>query len=157
MTGASPGEGRIMGIDFGERRTGVALSDPTGSLASPLDTLVRRPGKRPPLKALEELARTHEVVHIVVGLPLDLEGEETSWCAQVRKAADELGRRLDTPVEYVDERFSSVRAVRAVRDIGLPKRVREEKGRVDRAAAALILQSWLDERTRATREQGGAS
>ena len=145
-----------MGIDFGERRTGVALSDPTGSLASPLDTLARRPGKRPPLKALEELARTHEVVRIVVGLPLALGGEETSWCAQVREAADELGRRLETPVEYVDERFSSVRAERVVRTIGLPKRVREKKGRVDRAAAALILQSWLDAHKRETREQGGA-
>ena len=144
-----------MGIDFGERRTGVALSDPTGSLASPLDTLTRRPGKRPPLKALETLARTHEVVRIVVGLPLDLGGEETSWCAQVRKATDELGRRLGTPVEYVDERFSSVRAGRALRSIGLPKSVRERKDRVDRAAAALILQFWLDARKRETREQGG--
>ena len=157
MTEASLGEGRIMGIDFGERRTGVALSDPSGSLASPLDTLARRPGKRPPLKALEEIGRTHEVVRIVVGLPLGLGGKETSWCAQVRRAADALGRRLETPVEYVDERFSSVRAERAVREIGLPKRVREKKGRVDRAAAALILQSWLDTRKRATREQGGAS
>ena len=146
-----------MGIDFGERRTGVALSDPTGSLASPLDTLEHRPGKRPPLKALEALARTHEVVRIVVGLPLDLGGEETSWCAQVRTAADELGRRLGTPVEYVDERFSSVRAERAVREIGLPKRVREKKGRVDQAAAALILQSWLDARKRETRDHGGVS
>jgi putative Holliday junction resolvase len=143
-----------MGIDFGERRTGVALSDPTWSLATPLDTLTRRPGKRPPIRALEELARTHEVVRIVVGLPLDLRGEETLWCAQVREAADKLGRRLETPVEYVDERFSSVRAEQAVRTIGLPKRVREQKGRVDRAAAALILQSWLDARKRASLEQG---
>jgi len=157
VTGDSPGEGRIMGIDFGERRTGVALSDPTGSLASPLDTLERRPGKRPPLKALEALARTHDVVSIVVGLPLDLRGEETPWCNQVRKAADELGRRLGIPVEYIDERFSSIRATRAVREIGLPKRVRERKGRVDRAAAALILQSWLDARKRETRDHGDIS
>ena len=157
MTGVSPREGRIMGIDFGERRTGVALSDPTWSLASPLDTLTRRPGKRPPLKALEALARTHDVVRIVVGLPLDLGGEETSWCAQVREAADKLGRRLETPVEYIDERFSSIRAMRAVREIGLPKRVRERKGRVDRAAAALILQSWLDARKRETRDHGDVS
>jgi putative Holliday junction resolvase len=157
VTGASPGEGRILGIDFGERRTGVALSDPTGFLASPFDTITRRPGKRPPLKALEEIGRAHEVVRIVVGLPLDLGGRETPWCAQVRKAADELGRRLETPVEYVDERFSSVRAERAVRAIGLPKRAREEKGRVDRAAAAVILQSWLDARHSKTQEHGGTS
>ena len=133
-----------MGIDFGERRTGIALSDPTGTLASPLETLERRPGKRPPLKALEEIAREHEVVHLVIGLPLDLKGEETAWCAEVRRAGDELGRRLGTPVDYLDERFSSVRAGRAVREIGLPKGEREKKDRVDRAAAALILQAWLD-------------
>ena len=146
-----------MGIDFGERRTGIALSDPTGTLATPLETLERRAGKRPPLKALEALARKHEVNRIVVGLPLDLRGKENSWCHQVRRAADELGRRLGTPVEYIDERLSSVRARRAVREIGLQKGARESKGRVDRAAAALILQAWLDARKREARDHGDAS
>ncbi len=135
-----------MGIDFGERRTGVALSDATATLATPLETIERRPGKRPPLKALEEIARAHEVVRIVVGLPIDLKGEETDWCREVRRAGDELGSRISAPVEYLDERFSSVRAGRAVREIGLPKGEREKKDRVDRAAAAIILQAWLDRR-----------
>jgi putative Holliday junction resolvase len=135
-----------MGIDFGERRIGLALSDPTATLASPLETLVRRPGKRVPLKALEELARAHDVERLVVGLPLDNRGEENDWSRAVRASADELGRRLAVPVEYVDERFTSVAAGRAVRSSGLSRTDREDKGRVDRAAAALILQRWLDGR-----------
>jgi putative Holliday junction resolvase len=135
-----------MGIDFGERRIGLALSDPTATLASPLDTLVRRPGKRVPLKALEEAARTHEVERLVVGLPLDARGEENDWSRAVRASAEELGRRLAVPVEYVDERFTSAAAGRALRGSGLARDDREDKGRVDRAAAALILQRWLDGR-----------
>jgi len=136
-----------MGIDFGERRTGVALSDPTGTLASPLETIERRAGQRLPLKALEDIARAHEVIALVVGMPLDLRGEETEWTRRVRAAGDELARRLDVPVAYMDERFTSVQAARAVRSAGLPKGERERKDRVDRAAAALILQGWLDRRS----------
>src|SRR5687768_4967958 len=135
-----------MGIDFGERRTGVALSDPTGTLASPLETLERRAGQRLPLKALEEIARAHEVTALVVGVPLDLRGEDTEWTTRVRAAGEELARRLDLPVEFVDERFTSVQAQRAVRSAGLPRHEGERKDRVDRAAAALILQGWLDRR-----------
>ena len=141
-----------MGIDFGERRIGLALSDPTATLASPLETLVRRPGKRVPLKALEELARAHDVERLVGGLPLDARGEENDWSRAVRASADELGRRLDVPVEYVDERFTSVAAGRALRGSGLNRTDREDKGRVDRAAAAIILQRWLD-----GRRSGGAA
>lgn len=138
---------RALGIDFGERRIGLALSDPTGTLASPLETMERRVGKRPPLTRLEEVARRNEVEALVVGLPLDLQGRETEWCAQVRSMGDELGRRLAVPVAYMDERLTSVRAERTIRSLDLPKRRREEKGRVDAAAAALILQAWLDRRT----------
>jgi putative Holliday junction resolvase len=136
-----------MGIDFGERRTGVALSDPTGTLASPLETIERRAGQRLPLKALEEIARAHEVTHLVVGIPLDLRGAETEWAQRIRSAGHELARRLGIPVAYVDERFTSVQAQRAVRSAGLPRTERERKDRVDRAAAALMLQGWLDGRT----------
>ncbi len=135
---------RVLGIDFGERRIGLALSDPTGTLARPLETVLRRAGKRPPLRRLEEIGRAHGVERLVVGLPLGLDGNETDWCGEVRAMGDTLATRMEIPVEYVDERFTSVRAERAVRSIGLPKRRREEKGRVDAAAAALILQGWLD-------------
>lgn len=135
---------RVLGIDFGERRIGVALSDPTGTIASPHETVHRRTGKRMPLASLERIARRHEVERVVVGLPLDPSGAENDWCARVREAGDELARRLGVPVAYVDERMTSVRAERAVRGIGLPRSKREEKDRIDAAAAALILQAWLD-------------
>ncbi|HZD05337.1 MAG TPA: Holliday junction resolvase RuvX [Longimicrobiales bacterium] len=135
---------RVLGIDFGERRIGVALSDPTGTIASPHETVHRRKGKRMPLASLERIARRHAVKRVVVGLPLDPSGAENEWCARVRAAGDELARRLDVPVTYVDERMTSVRAERTIRSIGLPRSRREEKGRIDAAAAALILQSWLD-------------
>lgn len=139
---------RALGIDFGERRIGLALSDPTGTLASPLETVTRRAGKRPPLAKLEELARANEVVQLVVGLPLARSGGETPWCQEVRRMGDALAVRLSLPVDYVDERMTSLRAERAIRSIGLPKAQREKKGRIDAAAAAIILQAWLDGRRR---------
>lgn len=135
---------RILGIDYGERRVGLALSDPTGTLATPQDVILRRPGKRPPLKRIEEFARLHGVEKVVVGLPLTLQGEEDAWCAEVRQVGDALALRLGVPVLYVDERFSSVQAERAVRSAGLPRKRREEKARVDAGAAAVILQAFLD-------------
>ena len=131
-------------MDYGKRRIGLAVSDPTGTLATPIDTLVRRKGKRPPLKRMAEIARERDVDMLVVGLPLDLKGNENEWCAEVRQVGDALALRLEVPVAYVDERFSSVQAEQAVRSIGLRKRAREDKARVDAAAAAVILQSWLD-------------
>ena len=133
-----------MGVDFGERRIGVALSDPSRTLASPVATLRRRRGKRPPWRELVDLAREHGVAQVVLGLPLGLDGEETPWCAEIRRAGEELAERLGVPVAFVDERFTSVQAERAVRSSGLPRGERERKERVDAGAAALILQRWLD-------------
>ncbi len=137
---------RVLGVDFGRRRIGLALSDPTGTLATPLETVQRRKGKRVPLTRLAEIARAHEVDTLVFGLPLDLQGNENEWCAEVREAGDALGERLAVPVAYVDERMTSVRAERTLRSLGLRKEQREEKERIDAAAAALILQAWLDRR-----------
>ncbi len=135
---------RVLGIDFGQRRVGLAISDPTGTIAVPLETLKRRTGKRPPLARLEAIAREREVSHLVVGLPLNLQGEETEWCAEVRSAGDRLARRIGIGVDYIDERLTSVRAERTVRSLGLPKKERERKERIDAAAAVLILQAWLN-------------
>jgi putative holliday junction resolvase len=135
---------RVMAVDFGEVRLGLAVSDPTGTLASPLPTLRRRRGKRPPLRALQETAETHGVEALVFGLPLELSGEETAWTREVRQVGEALGKRLQLPVHFVDERMTSVRAERLVRSSGLPRSRREEKERVDAGAAVLILQHWLD-------------
>ncbi len=138
---------RALGVDYGLRRIGLALSDPTGTIASPLETLVRRAGKRPPITKLETIARERDVEHLVVGLPLSRHGNETPWCAEVRSVGDRLAARLSLEVSFVDERMTSVRAERAVRALGLPKRKREDKRRIDAVAAQLILQAWLDKRT----------
>ena len=135
---------RWMAIDYGEKRVGVALSDPTATLATPFGTLQRRRGRRPPLRALEDIAREHDVGGLVVGLPLALSGEENAWCAEIRTVGDELGRRLELPVAYVDERLTSVQAEEAIRSSGRRLSQRREKGRVDAAAAAVILQRHLD-------------
>jgi putative Holliday junction resolvase len=135
---------RVLGVDFGEKRIGLAVSDPTGKIATPLETVQRRTGKRPPLAEIERIGRSLGVEHVVVGLPLDLRGEETEWCREVRDIGRRIGERLGVGVSFVDERLSSVRAERAVRESGLRKAQRERKERVDAAAAQLILQSWLD-------------
>lgn len=134
----------MLGVDFGERRIGLAVSDPTNTLAMPLDTLVRRAGKRPPIKQMAEIGTAHDVGQVVVGLPISLDGTENDWCREVRAVGEKLAARLDVPVAFVDERMTSVRAERAVRASGLSKTAREEKGRIDAAAAQLILQAWLD-------------
>ena len=139
---------RVLGIDLGERRVGVAVSDPTGSIAQPLPTLRRRAGKRMPIGILQNLASQYEVQGIVMGLPLAPSGHDTNWTRTVREAAHNLEARSGVPVYLVDERYTSKAAERAVRGLGLPKKKREEKGRVDAAAAVLILQKWLDTRAR---------
>lgn len=135
---------RVLGIDYGERRIGVAISDPTSTFATPLPTLTRRRGKRPPMGALQALAREYGATALIVGLPLAADGTETPWCAEVRRFGDRLGGSLALDVYYVDERMTSARAERVVRSLALPRRKREQKERVDAAAAALILQRWLD-------------
>ena len=137
---------RILGVDYGERRIGLALSDPTCTIASPLDTLTYRRGKRPPLQQIVTVARTNQVERIVLGLPLAPSGEENERCSEVRRIGAELGRRLEVPVDYVDERLTSVQAQRVVRGLALKRSERERKERVDAVAAALILQRWLDGR-----------
>ena len=139
---------RVRGIDRGERRGGVAVSDPTGSIAQTLHTLRRRAGKRMPLAKSQNLAEEYEVQGIVMGLPLAPSGEDTEWTRTVREAASKLAERSGVPVHLVDERYTSKAAERAVRGLGLPKKKREEKGRGDAAAAGLSLQSWLDARSR---------
>jgi putative Holliday junction resolvase len=134
---------RTIALDYGERRIGVAVSDPTRTIASPLTTLQRRAGKRPPWPEIAKIVQEQEVDEAVVGLPLDLAGDESEWTAEVRAFGAELARRTGLPVHWVDERMTSVRAEAAVRGMGLKRSAREQKERVDAAAAALILDAFL--------------
>jgi putative Holliday junction resolvase len=136
--------GRVLGVDYGSRRVGLAVSDATATIAQPLPTLERRAGRRPPVAAVARLAADYQVEQIVIGLPLTTEGEENDWTLEVRAFGDKLAERSGLRVDYIDERMTSARAQRAIRSIGLKRTERQQKGRVDAAAATLILQAFLD-------------
>lgn len=133
--------GRWMAIDWGERRIGLAVSDPSGTIATPAGVIVRRPGKRPPIAELVRRAEALEARAIVMGLPLDGEGEDTPRAAECRRVARELTRRTMLPVALLDERFTTATALRAIHDMG--GRTRGRKGEVDALAAAVLLQQAL--------------
>jgi putative pre-16S rRNA nuclease len=139
-----PAKGRILGVDWGEIRIGLALSDETQTLASPLDTLVRRAGKRVPMPRLLELTALHQPVGIVVGLPLSPEGDEEESASAAREMAATIARRTALPVELWDERMSTARALAAIWEQGGSAKGR--KPEVDALAAAVLLQHFLDAR-----------
>ena len=136
-----PERGRWMAIDWGERRIGLALSDPSGTIASPAGVVERRVGKRPPIAELVRRAESLEARAIVMGLPLDGEGEDTPRATECRRVAGELTRRTGLPVALVDERFTTATALRAVREMGGSTRGR--KGDVDALAATVLLQQAM--------------
>lgn len=133
--------GRLLAVDYGERRIGLAISDPTGTIASPAGHIVRRQGKRPPIAEIIRRAAELEARGFVVGLPLDEAGEDTPRVAEVRRIAAELERRTGLPVELIDERFTTAAALRAVRELGGSTKGR--KGDVDALAATVLLQHAL--------------
>jgi putative holliday junction resolvase len=136
--------GRLLGVDWGERRIGLALSDETQTLAEPLTTLTRRAGKRFPMRELLTLLDRHAVTGIVVGLPLDQEGGEREAAAAARTLAAALERRSGKPVALWDERLTTARALQTVRELGGTTRGRKDD--VDALAATVLLQHYLDAR-----------
>jgi putative holliday junction resolvase len=133
--------GRLLAVDYGERRIGLAVSDPTGTIASPAGHILRRPGKRPPIAEIVRRAEELGARGFVLGLPLDEAGEDTPRATQVRRIAAELQRRTGLPVELFDERFTTAAARRAVRELGGSTKGR--KGDVDALAATVLLQHAL--------------
>ena len=151
MTTTLPSTGRLLAVDWGEIRIGLAMSDESQVLASPLDTLVRRAGKRLPMARLLELVAEYEPTGVVMGLPLSGEGAEEKSAASAREMAEAIARRTGLPLEMWDERMSTARALGAIREQGGSTRGR--KGDVDALAAAVLLQHFLDAR-REQRERG---
>ena len=133
--------GRWMAIDWGERRIGLAISDPTGTIASPAGAIERRAGKRAPIAELVRRSVALEARGIVMGLPLDGEGDDTPRSLECRRVAAELARRTSLPVALLDERFTTAVALRAVRDMGGSTRGR--KADVDALAATVLLQQAM--------------
>jgi len=138
------GPGRRLGVDFGEVRVGVALSDPSGILAMPLITLKRDRPQGTDLDALAALVAEHEVVEVVVGLPRTLAGRDGPAAQAATGYARALASRLGdaVPVRLADERLTTVSAARILAERGV--RGRKQRAVVDQAAAVEILQSWLD-------------
>jgi putative Holliday junction resolvase len=132
---------RLLAIDYGERRIGLAVSDPTGIIASPAGFILRRPGKRPPIVEMIRRATEIGAEGFVVGLPIDENGDETPRSIEVRKVAEELAKRTGLPVRLVDERYTTAAALRAIREMGGSTRGR--KGDVDAMAATFLLQHAL--------------
>jgi putative Holliday junction resolvase len=137
-------QGRVLGIDVGTVRVGVALSDPTGTIASPLETL-KRSKDGSDLDHLAALVVEHEVTEVVVGDPRHLSGASGASAKDADAYASELaGRTGDVPVLLVDERLSTVTATSHLRESG--RSSREQRSVIDQAAAVVILQSFLDAR-----------
>jgi len=132
--------GRWLGLDIGEKRIGVAISDESATLARPFLTL-HRASKQEDFTRLAALCAEQQIIQIVIGLPRTLRNEEGPQARRVRRYAAELRAVLNLPVEFWDERFSSVDAQERLRQAGRKPRA---KGDIDAAAAAIILQERLD-------------
>ncbi len=133
---------RYLAVDYGEKRIGLAISDPLGMIASPAGFIQRRAGKRPPIAELMRRAETLEAAGYLFGLPLDGEGDESEWSAEVRKVGAEVARRTGLPVRFLDERYTTAAALRTVKILGGSTRGR--KGDVDSLSATILLQHALD-------------
>jgi len=135
-----PGK-RILGIDYGRRRVGIALSDPTRVLARGLTVLGNGKTLIPDIC---RIIAEEEVGEVVVGLPLTLRGEKGEMALEVERFISRLGGACGVPVVPFDERHSSAGALSSMIDMGVPRKKRRDRGAIDRVAAALILQAYLD-------------
>ena len=131
---------RILGVDYGSRRIGLAISDGIGLTARPLD-VVPRSRLATTLRALSE---EYDIEGVVVGLPTGLSGHESASAEEARRLGAEIGETMGIDVVYVDERFTSRIAENALLESGMGRRERKET--VDKVAAAIILQTYLDGR-----------
>ena len=137
--------GRALGVDYGQKRIGVAVSDALGIAASPVELIEETdPGKA--AKRVAAIAKDRDAKTLVFGMPVNMDGSEHANAGKVRAFAEQCGRAAKLPVEFVDERLTTRQAERHLWDAGLAQKGR--KARVDMVAATLLLQSWLDARPR---------
>jgi putative Holliday junction resolvase len=134
---------RVLGIDHGQKRVGIALSDEDGRIAHPHETIARRDADAL-LESIAGIVREHGVEEIVVGLPLSLDGKEGASARRARRFAERLGEKTGLAVVLWDERMSTLAADRALSESGMKSSARRQV--VDRVAAALVLQTFLDAR-----------
>ncbi len=135
--------GRLLGVDWGDRRIGIAASDELRMLATPAGVIVRRAGKRPPVaELLRRMDEIGDVDAVVMGLPLDGDGNETERCSEVRSVATAITARSGRPVTFIDERYSTARTHRALHESG--RKVGDHRHDIDAMTAAMLLQLVLD-------------
>jgi len=139
---ANPALARFLAVYYGRKRIGLAISDLTGMIASPAGFIARREGKRPPITKIIARATELGARGYLIGLPLDGEGNETEWTAEVRVLGAEIAKRTAMPVRFYDERFTTAAALRTVKELGQSTRGR--KGDVDSLAATILLQQALN-------------
>ena len=132
---------RWLSLDLGKVRIGVALSDPLGLIAQPL-LVLKSAGTQQDIIAIGKLVNEHEVTQVIVGLPFNMDGTESSTTQKVRDFTEKLLKRLSVPVYYVDERLTSKQAERLMIEGNVRRDDRRQK--IDKVAAALILQSALE-------------
>lgn len=132
---------RVLGLDYGRVRIGVAVSDELGLLAHPRPAIPAEPRPRA-LRAIRTLVRGEGIARVVIGLPRNMDGSSGRSERRVREFARELEREVERPVLFLDERLSTVQASARLREGGLDARAQKEK--IDSASAAVVLQSFLD-------------
>ncbi|MDI9460571.1 MAG: Holliday junction resolvase RuvX [Saccharofermentanales bacterium] len=144
--------GRIMGIDYGSRRVGIALSDPLGILASGLETIQRRgEDDSSVIRRIAELCTAHEVKRIILGLPRRTDGKSGEAERSARDFAAGLAEATGLEVIFADERYTTVLAGRIMREAGIKRDKR--RALVDQIAAEIILQDWLDQNRKKQKSQ----
>ena len=134
---------RVLGLDLGSKRIGIALSDPEGAIASPFTTLERKGDVRD-AAAVGALVEEHQVGEIVVGLPLHMDGRRGPEAEKARRFAARLAQATGLPVATLDERWTTVEAERALRESG--RKGKRRRAGVDSVAAAILLRTWLERR-----------
>jgi putative Holliday junction resolvase len=137
---------RVLALDVGERRIGVAVSDPSQTLARSLDVLARS-SLREDIAALRRLVEEFQVERVIVGYPRSMDGTVGEQARQVEGFAQELGQALQIPILLWDERLTTVTAAKLLAERGVS--AKKQRGRIDAVAAAVILQDYLDSRPRA--------
>ena len=137
-----PPTGRLIGVDWGEKRIGLAVSDPSRTVATPLDTLLRRTGRRFPMQKFREHVDRYQPAGVVVGLPLESDGSEGPSATAAREIGDQITRVTGIPVAYFDERMTTSRVRKSIAEMG--GRTRGREAQVDRLAATVLLQAFLD-------------
>lgn len=135
---------RIMGLDLGDKRIGVALSDPMGWTAQGLEVITSKGSGNADIMKIKEVARQHEVERVIVGLPRNMDGSPGPRAEKASAFAGRLAKALELPVEMWDERLTTVAAERILLEADVSRARRRQV--IDKMAAALILQNYLDSR-----------